>query len=361
MRIVIVGAGVIGLSTAIALREAGYSQVTIVTSETTPNTTSDIAAAIWTPYKVAPQQLADRLALETFVKLNEIIQLDNEKETGVYNISGYRYDSDINKPSFIEGKEDLFQYRLCKHDDKQAFSNPVVTSEYSHAHCFVVPMVDTSIYMQYLTQLFTKKYNGTIIKKHLKSIQDITTDYDLIINCAGFGSRQLFNDKNVLAIEGQISLCQLPIVNNVTKSDALNRQFYWSFHKHDAGSTYILPRLNNIYVLGGTAVSLSDEVMDANNPYVCPNTAQDIIQRCKTLIPDPSVLDKGTIATKKTGWRPYRKNGIRLELSMEMKNVPVIHSYGYGGAGITLSWGAANDAVRLVENFKKQKMLASKL
>ena len=47
MRVVVIGAGCFGLSSAIRLLHAGYSNVTIIAREKTPNTTTDGAGALW--------------------------------------------------------------------------------------------------------------------------------------------------------------------------------------------------------------------------------------------------------------------------------------------------------------------------
>ena len=51
------------------------------------------------------------------------------------------------------------------------------------------------------------------------------------------------------------------------------------------------------------------------------------------------------------GLRPYRKNGIRIEPEY-LNNKLVIHNYGYGGSGITLCWGGAEETLRLLDQQK---------
>ena len=53
MRCTVVGAGVSGLSTAIRLLESGH-EVEIVSDKFSPDTGSDVAAAIWFPFLVKP-------------------------------------------------------------------------------------------------------------------------------------------------------------------------------------------------------------------------------------------------------------------------------------------------------------------
>src|SRR5207247_11478435 len=48
--ILVAGCGVIGLSTAVRLAEAGH-RVRIVARERSPHTTSDVAAAVWYPFR----------------------------------------------------------------------------------------------------------------------------------------------------------------------------------------------------------------------------------------------------------------------------------------------------------------------
>ncbi len=48
------------------------------------------------------------------------------------------------------------------------------------------------------------------------------------------------------------------------------------------------------------------------------------------------------------GLRPYRNSGYRLE-SERLDGKQLIHNYGHGGGGMTLSWGTADQAVRRIE------------
>ena len=50
MRVVVVGAGVVGLTSALRLRRAGHD-VTVWAAALTPHTTSAVAAALWYPYR----------------------------------------------------------------------------------------------------------------------------------------------------------------------------------------------------------------------------------------------------------------------------------------------------------------------
>lgn len=53
------------------------------------------------------------------------------------------------------------------------------------------------------------------------------------------------------------------------------------------------------------------------------------------------------MVSKHAGQRPSRKGGIRLELEIGPK-AKVIHNYGHGGSGVTLSWGCASDVANII-------------
>jgi D-amino-acid oxidase len=64
----------------------------------------------------------------------------------------------------------------------------------------------------------------------------------------------------------------------------------------------------------------------------------------------PNLADDQVLRTV-AGIRPYRKGGVRLEREV-VGNKTVIHNYGHGGAGFTLSWGSAQAAIELLPQVK---------
>jgi D-amino-acid oxidase len=99
---------------------------------------------------------------------------------------------------------------------------------------------------------------------------------------------------------------------------------------------YAIPRTNDT-VFGGT-----NEVNDSREPD--PGTTTAILEECSCVlnIPPPKVIGV------RVGLRPFRKTGVRLETGQLGDGRRVIHNYGHGGAGFTLSWGCAEDVLRLV-------------
>lgn len=52
-----------------------------------------------------------------------------------------------------------------------------------------------------------------------------------------------------------------------------------------------------------------------------------------------------------TGIRPYRKTGVRLEAEL-LQDKLIIHNYGYGGSGLTLSFGGSKEVLEILNNQK---------
>jgi D-amino-acid oxidase len=138
------------------------------------------------------------------------------------------------------------------------------------------------------------------------------------------GARGLAGDDSVAPIRGQILRVRNP---------GLGR--FWLDEENPAGLTYVVPRSKDC-VLGGTA----EEGAWDTRP---DPEAAGILRRCAALEPlleDAEVLEHGV------GLRPGRPE-VRLELEGLADGTPLVHNYGHGGSGVTLSWGCAEEAAGL--------------
>ncbi|CAG8699258.1 18183_t:CDS:2, partial [Gigaspora rosea] len=114
--------------------------------------------------------------------------------------------------------------------------------------------------------------------------------------------------------------------------------------------TFVVPRESGEVILGGT-MDMNDY---SENPD--PKTAEDIIQRCVKLCPELTLGKESQdlqIIRHNVGRRPYRKNGIRLEVEIRKnaknKDVIVCHNYGHNSYGYSSSWGSCLEAFKLIE------------
>jgi D-amino-acid oxidase len=101
---------------------------------------------------------------------------------------------------------------------------------------------------------------------------------------------------------------------------------------HPEGMVYVVPRGTDV-VCGGTAVD-GDESLEPD-----PDEAERILARCREVVPE---LAEAPVLGHAVGVRPGR-TVVRLE-----REGDVVHCYGHGGAGVTLSWGCADEVVGLV-------------
>ncbi|GFO28698.1 D-aspartate oxidase [Plakobranchus ocellatus] len=81
-----------------------------------------------------------------------------------------------------------------------------------------------------------------------------------------------------------------------------------------------------------------------------PSIRQTILKRAQNLFPH---LKHAPVVGEWVGLRPGRRS-VRLQMELlrcgrSEKPLPVIHNYGHSGDGITLSWGCALEAARLVK------------
>ena len=96
---------------------------------------------------------------------------------------------------------------------------------------------------------------------------------------------------------------------------------------------YVHPRSRDV-VLGGTFEPGS------HDPVPAESTTRAIVERCTRLVPE---LRGTRMLGQLVGLRPARHGGARVET----EDGWLVHNYGHGGAGMTLSWGCADDVARL--------------
>jgi D-amino-acid oxidase len=309
-RTVVVGCGVIGLTTAISLREAGLD-ARIVTAELPPATTSSVAAAIWYPYKAYPEDRVLSWGKRTFEVFEDLSEVP---ESGVIMREGVEiWHHNVPDPWWAGAVPGV---RRCTENE--------LPPGYTDGHAFAAPVVEMPIYLRYLMARFTAS-GGNVERRTLSSLDDV--EASVVVNCVGLGARDLVDDTSMQPIRGQIVRVRNPGLQRFVLDE-----------ENPEGVTYIVPRSEDC-ILGGTAEE------GEWNLEPDPETAAGILRRCTALEPR---LGGAEVLEHKVGLRPGRPE-IRLEREDVAGGVPRIHNYGHGGSGITLSWGCAEETLRLVE------------
>jgi D-amino-acid oxidase len=73
--------------------------------------------------------------------------------------------------------------------------------------------------------------------------------------------------------------------------------------------------------------------------------AAEILRRAEALMPE---IAGARVLAHRVGLRPGRSE-VRLEAERSPGGGTVVHCYGHGGAGVTVSWGCADEVAELVE------------
>lgn len=301
----------IGLSCAWRLVEAGHV-VRLVADQEPADTTSAVAAAIWYPYLAEPRERVGAWGATTYDALRDVAR--DQPASGVRMLAGVElFDSVQPDPWWSSAVPDL----------RRLLARELPTS-LADGWTFTAPVVDMPVYLAWLrTRLSARGVDLALRRVH--ELADELAHCDVVINCTGLGARALLNDHDLVPVRGQVIVLTNPGLAS-----------WWLNDRAPAELTYVVPRLETV-VVGGTAERGEDHVVPD------PATASAILSRALRLVP---ALSEAKVVGHRVGLRPARSE-IRLERD-ETSAGPVVHCYGHGGAGVTLSWGCAGEVVALV-------------
>ena len=307
-RIIVLGAGVSGLTTAVTMSLAGCD-VAIHAAEGPAQTTSALAAAIWHPFYQAPDLVYLERARVTYATM---LRLSADAASGVRMrpLTEY-FQRDAGLPWWAECATGL--ERLAPED---------VQPRFACAYRMDVPVADTAIYLRYLMNMFLE-LGGRYAQRRVGDPASLLDDADHVVNCCGYGSRQFGDD--------DLSLSRAIVLR--AKRDAAVRGCFIDDSDPQA-PTYVVERDNDI-VLGGTADP------DLTSTVIGERQIEDIVRRCTRLCEGVAAL---RVIEARVGFRPMRR---AARVARDERHPRVLHNYGHGGGGFTLSWGCANDVLRL--------------
>jgi D-amino-acid oxidase len=302
---VVIGAGVSGLTTAIVLAEAGATVRVI--AEEVPGATSLAAGAMWGPYLVEPRDKVERWSRHSLEVFGELAA---GPATGVRLTSGIEASRHADAPP--DWATALPGFSPCA----AAELPPGFTSGYR----FTVPLIDMPVYLVYLQRRLADA-GVRVEQRRLRSLVE-AGPAAAIVNCTGMGAHDLVPDPELRPIRGQHVVVSNPGLTE--------------FFSEDTG---LSPELLCIYphgdtvVLGGTAIDGVGD-LDADD-----GAAKAILARCTLTEPR---LARAQVIEHRIGARPTRGR-VRVESEQLQGGTLVVHNYGHGGAGVTLSWGCANE------------------
>jgi D-amino-acid oxidase len=309
--VAVVGAGVIGLTSAIELLQAGH-RVTIFTRELPAYTTSAVPAAIWFPYHARPEAGVNRWALSTRERLRLLV---HEPSAGVRWVGFSRVWVDAPPP--VES--------WATPDDITWLDGDQLPRGFHYGYRMSVPLMENPTYMIYLETRF-RALGGRFVEGEIGALTDIPATYRAVVNCTGYGAKALCDDPELQPGRGVVVIAHKVASEHHLVHDERNETLM-----------YVVSRANDC-VMGGC-----DETSDVLATSM--SEAAAILKRC-AIVEDCA---DARITSVEVGIRPVREAGVRLE-AQTIDGRSIIHNYGHGGAGFTLSWGCAEEVARLMRN-----------
>jgi len=309
--IVVVGAGVVGLTTAISLAEAGLS-TRVVAAEPPPAVTSAAAGAIWGPVRCGP---ADRCHDWARTGLEVLGALADEPSAGVHPSHGREVArAAASPPPWTDLLPDL-----------RVLAPAELPAGFSSGWSYTAPSVSMPIYLEYLLSRYAS-LGGTVGYATVTSLASV--DAPVVVNCTGIGARALVPDESLVPVRGQIVVAENPGIS----------EFYIDHGR--AGSSdyvYAFPH-GEVVILGGTAEEGASDWAPRRD------VSARILRDCAAAFP---ALRDARVVTERVGLRPCRPQ-VRLEAEALPGGRVLWHNYGHGGAGVTLAWGCAREITATV-------------
>lgn len=308
--VVVVGAGIIGLTCALRAQRAG-ARVAVVTADPPERTTSSVAAAVWYPTGIRDGVRERDWAGRTYR------ELASQAADGVPGVTMrparmLSRTPDRTAPWWAAAVPDLRPL--------------VLPAPFVGGWGFSAPVVEMARYLPWLSARIGPA--GVFRRLRISHLAEVAGLAPVVINATGLAAGALCRDPGVRPVRGQLAIVANPGLECSVR-DADN----------PGGYTYVHPRTHDV-VLGGTfEVGRWDTTPD-------PETGRAIVRRCVELVPE---LATARVIGHRVGLRPVREPGVRLEV--DPVGLPggsrLVHNYGHGGAGVSLAWGCADAVTEL--------------
>ncbi|KAK3318069.1 FAD dependent oxidoreductase [Apodospora peruviana] len=387
--VLVIGGGVTGLVTTWVLLDRGY-RVTVMSKEwasygSKQRLTSQIAGALWEFPPAVCGQHTDPISLH---------------HSKVWCMIAYKIwdtiaaDPDLSFASGVRMKKSafFFPYRMEENDEQYAKMLEIgksgvrgfhhssslikhygIDSSYGcvDAYELLAPIIDTDQAISWLMGLTEKKGAEFVTKAVTDDIFQLEDELlqqfhaDVIVNATGLAGLQLAGDTSCYPIRGAL----LRVINDgsdFAKLDAALSISADAKHMHTTQESaneivFLVPRNDKILLVGGISEPHQSELdHKLDSPIIRKMRA-----RAEAFIPRLKHARLDNEYPLAQGLRPFRRNNVRVERELRrhkgqsgaeghatptaLKFSRIVHSYGQGGAGWSLSFGCAGNVLELVE------------
>ncbi|KAF3347265.1 hypothetical protein VD0002_g5067 [Verticillium dahliae] len=345
--IVVLGAGVSGLTSALLLAKDTNNSVTVIAKHMPGDYdieyTSPWAGANFMPMSFEKQSRWER---RTWPELKRLAE--NVPEAGIHfqKVRIWRRKKDMATGNAYDGlfaEDPWFRHLFDDYRDLKPEELPAAAHSGSE---FGSVCLNTALYLPWLVGQCRR--HGVVVKRavlsHIheaKAMHHSGQLADCIVNASGLLACRLggVEDATVIPARGQIVLVrnEATPMSTISGTEDVATDVSYLMQRASGGGT----------ILGGTYEKGNWEA----NPD--PNTAIRIMKRCVELNPtltNGKGIEALDIVRHGVGLRPTRKDGVRLETDTSIfeDGTPVVHNYGHAGWGYQGSYGCAERVVELV-------------
>ncbi|NRF16284.1 MULTISPECIES: FAD-dependent oxidoreductase [Vibrio] len=345
----IIGAGISGLTTTYCLQEQGF-QCTILASHIVPNVVSSVAGALW-EWPPAIGGYRDNALSLTRTKrwslrsLHRFLTLPDPRARGVFlrpmnvyfrcpvhehhqNAERMR-DIQRHVPGFVHDPTLAKQYGVSPSFD--------IVDAYQH----LAPMIQTDVYLHWL--LSSVLANGARLRKMwlsgaLSDEQEKLRQVhqaQVIVNCTGLGAQDV-EEAGMYSLRG--AMVRLRCRGRSSRCMQVGHCLAHDHITSEQDSVFIYPRGVRHVVLGTLVEKGPTDTTLRLDEYP---PLQAMYERCMAFLPALANLPVDPVEPLQIGLRAFRPCNVRVEREL---GFPVVHNYGHGGIGFSLSWGCAEEA-----------------
>ncbi|MDL5158330.1 FAD-dependent oxidoreductase [Actinomycetospora termitidis] len=301
--ITVIGAGVIGLSIAVLLAEQG-DHVAVVADRIAEETTSWAAGAMLGIAGTPPDDPSTRWAEIATPRFTELAA---EPGSGIHLLHGRIFtDFADEAPPWARALPD---FRALTGAGTEGFRSAMEVT---------LPFADMPIYLEHLRRRL-ESAGGRIERRRVNDLRDVVGTADVVVNAGGAGARDLCGDEAVRPVRGVHVVLDHPGLDTF-RMEAVATPAW----------TNVFPYPGRV-VVGGVALPEGEGPPD-------DEVAEAVLRRAVERLPE---LADARVRGHEVGWRPVRARP-RLDVE-DREGTTVVHAYGHGGIGVTVSWGVAHD------------------
>lgn len=345
MEVSIIGGGIQGLSTGVLLEMLGHDTTIFskdypyIDGDHVPTVASNYASASVYPVAVETEYEEDALIQRCEESFRPFCETDGAPVRTQTHFYVYEYEVDERLPARME-VQDIAEYtKPIPSRDGGQIVDGYVCKEY---------MVEMPEYMPRLYELY-REMGGTAAHRVIEPDEVGALPGEYTFNCSGYGSRALFGDDSMRAMKGHI--LELPYDGD----EPLEFSYVYNPSDYD-GYAYMYPRKQTVVFDGSY---LEGDIVDGEwtgesptNPVTVDGEAvpERLVAVSSEIMNDYVEFDREAISVK-YGYRPYREDGLRVEAEEGL-----VHNYGHGGAGVSLSWVSAIEAIQHIDSVPETQL-----